>query len=147
MYNAGCRENMLPCRLQRLRPYRLQRYRYIYIYIYICVHVPCRLQRLRSIAYRDIVRQCGTSNSVAQRASVTYCGVLFAALALQGPDMVACSGCIRTCFAAIVVSKGAVWTFGARPWLWRRTSGTCPKTRTPILRSSVPATDGLGHAR
>ena len=54
----------------------------LYIYMYICVHVPCRLQRLRSIAYRDIVRQCGTSNSVAQRASVTYCGVLFAALAL-----------------------------------------------------------------
>ena len=52
------------------------------ISLYICVHVPCRLQRLRSIAYRDIVRQCGTSNSVAQRASVTYCGVLFAALAL-----------------------------------------------------------------
>ena len=71
---------MLPCRLQRLRSDRLQRYRYIYIYM--CVHVPCRLQRLRSIAYRDIVRQCGTSNSVAQRASVTYCGVLFAALAL-----------------------------------------------------------------
>ena len=69
---------MLPCRLQRLRSDRSQRYRYIYM----CVHVPCRLQRLRSIAYRDIVRQCGTSNSVAQRASVTYCGVLFAALAL-----------------------------------------------------------------